>query len=122
MRRRSSIAGGALIKLVVLVALVGTVLGAGLFAWSRVRGGVAGAADAGGEAADGEQTAEGDGEDVLTQTLERNCPRPASAMPGTSPSRCCPARASRSCAASPIAASSRRCCSSASTTRSKTIT
>ena len=63
MRRRSSIAGGALIKLVVLVALVGTVLGGGLFAWSRVRGGVAGAADAGGEAADGEQTAEGDGED-----------------------------------------------------------
>ncbi len=61
MRCRSSTAGGVLLKLIVLVALVGIVLGGGLFAWSRVRGGD--------EAADGEQ-AEAAEEDVPTQTLE----------------------------------------------------
>ena len=70
MRRRSSIAGGVLIKLIVVVALVGMVLGGGLFVWSRVRGAAAGATDAGGEAADGEQAAEADEEDLPTQTLE----------------------------------------------------
>jgi len=69
MRCRSSTAGGVLTKLIVLVALVGMVLGGGLFAWSRMRGGAAEAADAGGEAPDSEQ-AEATEEDVLTQTLE----------------------------------------------------
>jgi len=64
MRHRSSTAGGVLIKLIILVALVAMVLGGGLFAWSRVRDGAAGATDAGGEQAEAGE------EQAPTQTIE----------------------------------------------------
>ncbi len=65
MREHSSITGGVLVKLIILVALVGMILAGGLVAWKHVR-------SAGAEPADAEarQAPEADGKIVPTQTLE----------------------------------------------------
>lgn len=68
MSGRSADAGTVLVKLIILVALAGMVLGGGLFAWSRVRGASAEAASAEGEQAEGEDAAQAE-EPMPTETF-----------------------------------------------------